>query len=166
MNTYTCPMHPEVRQAGPGSCPKCGMALEPGIPQASSTRPDPELRWMTIRFWVSSALSLPVFFLGMLYRHPPRTMTWVELSLATPVVVWGGWPFFVRAWQSLQNRSLNMFTLIGLGTAAAYLYSLGIALSGSSLPVYLESAAMITTLVLLGQVMELRARAATSSALR
>jgi len=166
---YICPMHPEFRQEGPGACPKCGMALEPEDPQTATTGPGSELKRMTQRFWVSLALSLPVAYLGMTQMHPSRAMKWVELVLATPVVAWGGLPFFERAWQSvsLKHHSLNMFTLIALGIGAAYLYSLGVLLSGAAhLPLYLESAAMITTLVLLGQVMELRARAGTSSSLR
>src|SRR5882724_3157615 len=98
---YTCPMHPEIHQEGPGACPKCGMTLEPEVPPISSTGPDPELLKMTQRFWVSLALSLPVAYLGMSHMHPSKTLQWIELLLATPVVVWGGLPFFERAWQSV-----------------------------------------------------------------
>jgi Cu+-exporting ATPase len=220
---YTCPMHPEVRQTGPGACPKCGMALEPDIvassvanieytcpmhPQVVSDKPgfcpicgmaleprtivsalqedNPELRDMTRRFWFSVALTIPVVFLamsGMIPGQPiervlgARLITWMEFLLATPVVMWAGWPFFQRAWASLVHRSTNMLTLIGLGVGVAYVYSAvativpGIfpsSLRGESgtLHVYFEVAGAITALVLLGQVLELRARSQTSSAIR
>ena len=178
---YTCPMHPEIRQVGPGACPKCGMALEPLDPIAADEGPSPELVDMTRRFWVSLILTIPVFAFAMgemiapalTRRIDPAAALWVQLLLATPVVLWGGWPFFVRGWQSLVTRSLNMFTLIALGTAAAYGYSVFAVLApgalphgvrhGGAPPVYFEAAAVITTLVLLGQVLELRARSATSA---
>jgi P-type Cu+ transporter len=171
---YTCPMHPEVRQIGPGDCPKCGMALEPITISLSSTddQPNAELIGMTRRFWFSALLTAPIFVLMLLGRHLP----WLELVLATFVVLGGGWPFFQRAWASVVHRSLNMFTLIGIGTGAAYLYSLIATLRPNLLPaafhhhgeiaVYFEPAAAIVTLVLLGQVLELRARQQTSSALK
>jgi Cu+-exporting ATPase len=182
---YVCPMHPEVVQNHPGSCPKCGMALEPRTVMTEEA-PDPELLGMTRRFWVSLALSVPVVFLGMSEMLPgqpvqrllsPGALAWAQLVLASPVVLWGGWPFFQRGWASVLNRHLNMFTLIALGTGAAYLFSLFATLFPSalphaftghsgSIPVYFEAAAAITTLVLLGQVLELRARRATSGALR
>jgi Cu+-exporting ATPase len=168
---YTCPMHPEVRQIGPGSCPICGMALEPVAPTAEPHE-DHELRDMTRRFWVSVALSLPTLGLAMAERLPA-----VQLALATPVVLWGGWPFFVRGWQSLVHRSLNMFTLIALGVGVAWVYSVVAAvvpglfppsfrMEDGSVAVYFEAAAVITTLVLLGQVLELRARSQTGAAIR
>jgi P-type Cu+ transporter len=220
---YTCPMHPEVRQQGPGSCPKCGMALEPVAP---ATRPaprveytcpmhpqivrsspgscpicgmaleprtisvgeedNPELRDMTRRFWMSAVLTLPLLasvmgdmLPGQPLRHliSPRVAAWAQLVLATPVVLWGGWPFFVRGWQSIVNRSLNMFTLIALGTGLAYAYSVAATLApglfpaafrvhGGEVGLYFEAAAVITVLVLLGQVLELRARSQTSGAIR
>ena len=181
---YTCPMHPEVRQVGPGSCPKCGMALEPVEVSAGEEGPSAELVDMTRRFWVSLALTLPVFALAMAEmvtpdlaaRLSPTARLWIQLVLSTPVVLWGGWPFFVRGWQSLVTRSLNMFTLIALGTGAAFAYSVFAVLFPDALPhglrhgglppVYFEAAAVITTLVLLGQVLELRARSATSGAIR
>ena len=218
---HTCPMHPEVRQAKPGSCPKCGMALEPAVvtvasqkieytcpmhpeiirdqqgncpicgmalePRAVSPEAEanPELVEMTRRFWGSALLSAPLLLIGMSDFLPERPLEqilsmrawgWIELALATPVVLWGGWPFFVRAWQSLVNRSLNMFTLIGLGVAVGYLYSViaqlfpGVfppSFRGMGIvPVYFEAAAVITTLVLLGQVMELSARSRTGAAIR
>jgi Cu+-exporting ATPase len=183
---YTCPMHPEVRQDRPGSCPKCGMALEPVTPPAGGEEENPELRTMTRRFWVSAALSLPLLLLGMADMFPawsparflpPASLNWVQLLLATPAVLWGGWPFFQRGWASLVNRSLNMFTLIALGTGVAYGESLVATFApglfppsfrghGGQVPVYFEPAAVITTLVLLGQVLELRARSRTSGAIR
>ena len=179
---YTCPMHPEVIQIGPGVCPKCGMALEPMDIMAEETGDDPEYLSMRLRFWVSAALSLPVLLLGMLGDHmrlPVSTevLHWVELLLATPVVIWGGRPFFERFWSSIVNRSPNMFTLIGLGTGAAYLDSVAATVfpqwfpasfreMNGAVPVYFEAAAVITTLVLLGQVLELRARQKTSGAIR
>jgi len=179
---WTCPMHPEVRRDGPGSCPICGMALEPLEP-ALDEGPNPELIDMTRRFWVCGAFTVPLLVIAMgmeLFAWkwlPMRTATWVQLALATPVVVWGGWPFFERLWSSLMNRHLNMFTLIGLGVGVAYGYSLVATLApgifpaslhtmGGLVPVYYEAAAVITTLVLLGQVLELRARSATGRAIR
>ncbi len=180
---YTCPMHPEIRQIGPGSCPICGMALEPELVSADSG-PNPELADMTRRFWIGLALTLPVFVLEMgshlTGAHGLVPQPWsnlVQFALATPVVAWAGWPFFVRGWQSLVTRNLNMFTLIALGTGVAWLYSVvatfapGIfpaAFRGhdGSVAVYFESAAVITVLVLLGQVLELRAREATSGAIK
>ncbi|MBI1425123.1 MAG: heavy metal translocating P-type ATPase [Gammaproteobacteria bacterium] len=220
--TYTCPMHPEVRQQGPGSCPKCGMALEPERLTAPGTRTEyvcpmhpevvqdhpgsclkcgmaleprtvsaevaenPELKDMTRRFWVSTVLALPVFVLAMLADLAPatllstlsmQTVQWIECILATPVVLWGGWPFFVRGWQSVRTWNLNMFTLIGLGVAVAWLYSMVALLfpaifppimrhADGTVPVYFEAAAVITALVLLGQVLELRARSRTNAAIK
>ena len=181
---YTCPMHPEVIQFGPGTCPKCGMALEPMdfVPSDSADAPDPEYLSMRNRFWVSAALSIPVMLFGMFGRYIALPLSgsaqhWIQLSLAAPVVLWGGWPFFERFGASLVNRSPNMFTLIGLGTGAAFLDSAVATVfpqvfpasfreMDGSVPVYFEAAAVITTLVLLGQVLELRARAKTSSAIR
>jgi len=217
--TYICPMDPEVRQHGPGACPKCGMALEPETISAPATRtewvcpmhpeivrdqagacpicgmaleprtvttaePDnPELRAMTRRFWISLALTLPLLAIAMGHMLPslahafPRwLLTWGELALATPVVLWGGWPFFERAWTSVKNRHANMFTLIGIGVGVAYGYSVVATIAPGIFPeafrrhgvvdVYFEAAAAITTLVLLGQVLELRARSRTSQAIR
>ncbi len=179
---YTCPMHPEVRQDEPGSCPKCGMDLEPETITSDEDEPDPELTWMTIRFWVGAALTLPIFAIAMLpmvgvqLGIPADVSRWVQLALASPVVLWCGWPFFVRGAKSLKTMNLNMFTLISLGVAAAYLYSLVATVfpsvipeafqHGGEVPVYFEAAAMIVTLVLLGQVIELRARKKTGSAIR
>ena len=217
---YTCPMHPEVRQQGPGSCPKCGMALEPVIAQLPITTEwtcpmhpeivrsepgscpicgmaleprtvtlderNPELEDMTRRFWVSTALTVPSVLLAMAEYLPgrpleslipPVAMNWVQLALTTPVVLWGGWPFFVRGWQSVANRSLNMFTLIALGVGVAYAYSVvatafpaifpaSFRMESGQVGVYFEAAAVIVTLVLLGQVMELRARSQTGAAIR
>jgi Cu+-exporting ATPase len=183
---YTCPMHPEIVRPEPGSCPICGMALEPRTVSAATADDNPELRSMTRRFWVSVALTVPLmaiamvgmrysmFMQNLLGRFP---VAWLELTLATPVVLWAGWPFFERFWTSLVNRSPNMFTLIGMGTGVAYIYSLVATLAPQIFPqslrgmggypaVYFEAAAAITTLVLLGQVMELRARSRTSAALR
>ena len=177
---YTCPMHPEIRQKGPGSCPICGMALEPETVTAEA-QPNHELREMTWRFWVGLLLSLPVVALemgGHLFKLPvsESLSNWIQLALATPVVLWAGWPFFVRGWQSIVNRSLNMFTLIAMGTGAAWLYSVVATLAPQIFPpafqmdgtvaVYFEAAAVITVLVLLGQVLELRAREHTSGAIR
>ena len=182
---YTCPMHPEIVRDAPGSCPICGMALEPRTVTAAEEE-NPELRDMSRRFWVSSALALPVFLLGMSEMIPgqpiqqalsARWLVWVQLVLASPVVLWGGWPFFVRGWKSVVSRRLNMFTLIAIGTGAAYFYSLAAVLfpglfpdsfrgHGGQLAVYFEAAAVITALVLLGQVLELRARSRTSAAIR
>jgi Cu+-exporting ATPase len=218
---YTCPMHPEIRQSQPGSCPKCGMALEllsepiaesriryvcPMHPQIVRDEPgdcpicgmalepqtadveteDAELKAMEWRFWISAALSLPLFILAMGHDLYPaavpafldaRLLQWIQLALATPVVLWGGWPFFVRGWASLIHRSLNMFTLIALGIGVAWLYSLaatvwpglfpaGLRTMSGMVPVYFEAAAVITTLVLLGQVLELRARSRTGAAIK
>ncbi len=183
--TYTCPMHPEIVRDKPGSCPICGMALEPRVTSLTE-EDDSELRSMQRRFWVSAALSVPVLAIGMSDLIPGAplqravsmtTLAWIQLLLASPVVLWGGWPFFVRAWQSIVNRSLNMFTLIGLGVAVAYIYSV-IATTlpdifphsfrehGGGVAVYFEAAAVITTLVLLGQVLELKARSHTSAAIK
>jgi Cu+-exporting ATPase len=183
--TYTCPMHPEVIRSAPGSCPICGMALEP-VTVSLEEEENPELVDMTRRFWVSLALAAPVFFLAMSDMIPGEpvqrllgtgVVAWLQFALATPVVLWGGLPFFQRAWISLATMRLNMFTLIAIGTGAAYGYSLFALLFPGFLPhtmrghgggvaLYFEAAAVITTLVLLGQVLELRARGATSSALR
>ena len=180
---YTCPMHPEIRQEGPGSCPICGMALEPEVVTAD-TAPNPELADMTRRFWIGLALALPVFLLemgghltGLHQWIGQKASNWVQLFLATPVVLWAGWPFFERGWASLKTRNLNMFTLIAMGTGVAWIYSIiGTVLPGSfppsmrshdgSVAVYFEAAAVITVLVLLGQVLELRAREKTSGAIR
>ena len=180
---YTCPMHPEIRQVGPGSCPICGMALEPDVVTAD-TGPNHELVDMTRRFWIGLALALPVVVLemgthlaGLGHLVPAQTSNWLQLALATPVVLWAGWPFFVRGWQSLVTRNLNMFTLIAMGTGVAWTYSVVATLApgvfpaefrtnGGAVAVYFEAAAVITVLVLLGQVLELRAREATSGAIR
>ena len=182
---YTCPMHPEIRQPGPGSCPICGMALEPET-FALDSGPDPEYIDMRRRFWISAAFSLPLFLYAMGDMIPgqpfhswfdPAAATWIQLLLASPVVLWGAWPFFVRAVQSLRTMNLNMFTLIGLGVVVAYGFSLIATFFPGLFPaafrghdgnvaVYYEAAAVITTLVLLGQVLELKARGQTSSALR
>jgi Cu+-exporting ATPase len=182
---WVCPMHPEIVRNEPGACPLCGMALEPRtvLPEE---QPDPELLSMTRRFRVGVVLTLPLLFLGMSEMIPgqpvqrafdPRWLAWVQFVLASPVVLWGGWPFFERGWASVRNRHLNMFTLIAIGTGAAYLFSVFATLApgllphaftghGGAVPVYYEAAAAIITLVLLGQVLELRARRATSGALR
>jgi Cu+-exporting ATPase len=180
---YTCPMHPQIRQPGPGNCPICGMTLEPETIVADAG-PSPELRDFTRRFWIGLALTAPVFALemgghltGLAMRVPGQTSNWIQLVLATPVVLWAGWPFFERAWRSILNRSLNMFTLIALGTGSAWLYSLTATLAPAlfpaemrrmdgSAPVYFEAAAVITVLVLVGQLLELRAREQTSGAIR
>ncbi len=179
---WTCPMHPQIQRAGPGSCPICGMALEPMTPAGSDTA-NPELRDMTRRFWVCVALSVPLVALAMAEDSAdpasiaPRAAVWAQLILATPAVLWGGWPFFERGWRSIISRRLNMFTLIALGTGVAYAYSLIAALAPGvfppsfrmpqgEVPVYFEPAAVIVTLVLLGQVLELRARSQTGSAVR
>jgi Cu+-exporting ATPase len=181
---YTCPMHPEVRQVGPGNCPKCGMALEPLEVTSADEGPSAELVDMSRRFWVSLALTLPIFVLAtvemvaptLAAALSPTASLWTQLLLSAPVVLWGGWPFFVRGWQSIVTRSLNMFTLIALGTGTAFGYSVFAVLVPAAMPhgirhggvppVYFEAAAVITTLVLLGQVLELRARSATSGAIR
>ena len=180
---YTCPMHPEIRQVGPGSCPICGMALEPELVTAE-TGSNPELVDMTRRFWIGTALSLPLVVLEMgahlagTHGWIPQTQSnWVQFALATPVVLWAGWPFFMRGWQSLLTRNLNMFTLIALGLGVAYLYSAIATMAPQLFPdafrghdgavaVYFEAAAVTTVLVLLGQVLELRAREHTSGAIR
>ena len=177
---YTCPMHPQIRQRGPGNCPICGMALEPET-VSSESGPNHELIAMTWRFWIGLGLTVPIVFLemgGHVVRLPlSETLSnWIQLALATPVVVWAGWPFFVRGWQSILYRSLNMFTLIAMGTGVAWAYSVVATLApgifpaafrmGGSVAVYFEAAAAITVLVLLGQVLELRAREHTSSAIR
>ncbi len=180
---YTCPMHPEIRRIGPGSCPICGMALEPEI-AGTETGPNPELIDMRRRFWIGLLLTLPVFTLEM-GAHVAGAHNWVEPTLsnyvqfafATPVVLWAGWPFFVRGWQSLVTRNLNMFTLIAMGTGVAYIYSLAATFAPGIFPEafrghggapasYFEAASVITVLVLMGQVLELRAREATSGAIR
>ena len=180
---YTCPMHPEIRQIGPGSCPICGMALEPEIARPD-TGPNPELVDMMRRFWIGLVLTLPVFILEMgahiAGAHnwvEPTSSNYVQFAFATPVVLWAGWPFFVRGWQSLVTRNLNMFTLIAMGTGVAYVYSLAATFvpgifpeafrgHGGAPAVYFEAASVITVLVLMGQVLELRAREATSGAIR
>jgi P-type Cu+ transporter len=180
---YTCPMHPEIRQVGPGSCPICGMALEPEVASLDAP-PNPELADMTRRFWIGLALALPAVVLEMgghlVGGHgflDPTLSNWIQFAFATPVVLWAGWPFFVRGWQSLLTRNLNMFTLIAVGTGVAYAYSVvgtvapGIFPAtfrghGGAVAVYFESAAVIIVLVLLGQVLELRAREATSGAIK
>ncbi|NPC42820.1 heavy metal translocating P-type ATPase [Nocardioides sp. zg-1230] len=180
---YTCPMHPEIRRPGPGACPICGMALEPVVVTVDSG-PSPELRDMTRRFWFGVALSIPVVILGMgrdlvepLHDAVSATTSaWIQLVLATPVVLWAGWPFFTRGWASVRTMRLNMFTLIAMGTGVAWLFSVVATLAPGIFPaafredgavdVYFEAAAVITTLVLLGQVLELRAREATSGAIK
>ena len=180
---YTCPMHPEIRQPGPGACPICGMALEP-VTVTADTGPSQELVSMTRRFWVGVVLSLPVLVLGMggdLFPAihdllSPAASNWAQLVLATPVVLWGGWPFFERGWASVRTRNLNMFTLIAMGTGVAWLFSVLATVAPGIFPdafradgavdVYFEAASVITTLVLLGQVLELRAREQTSGAIK
>ncbi|MEP6831506.1 MAG: heavy metal translocating P-type ATPase [Rhizomicrobium sp.] len=181
---YTCPMHPQIRQQGPGSCPICGMALEP-LTVTSEPVPNAELADMSRRFWIALILTLPVFVLemgghipslGLAHVVPPGISTWIQFALATPVVLWAGWPFFTRGWASLRHRSLNMFTLIALGVGVSYLYSLVATFLPGLFPpeirhegmlaVYYEAAAVITVLVLLGQVLELRAREQTGGAIR
>jgi len=182
---YTCPMHPEIIRDQPGSCPICGMALEPRVISLAESE-NPELMDMRRRFWVCALLTIPVFAIGMSDLIPgaplqkligPGVLSWIQLVLASPVVLWGAWPFFVRAWQSIVNRSLNMFTLIGAGVSVAYLYSVVATLfpeifphsfrgHSGAVPVYFEAAAVITTLVLLGQVLELKARSQTGAAIK
>ncbi|MRX51681.1 heavy metal translocating P-type ATPase [Paracoccus sp. S-4012] len=180
---YTCPMHPEIRQVGPGSCPICGMALEPVLVSLEA-EPNLELIDMRRRFWIGLVLTIPVFilemgghFLGLDRYIDQQTSNWVQLFFATPVVLWAGWPFFRRGWQSLVTRNLNMFTLIAMGTGAAWIYSVVATVAPDIFPdafrqhdgsvaVYFEAAAVITVLVLLGQVLELRARESTSGAIR
>jgi P-type Cu+ transporter len=182
---YTCPMHPEIVRDAPGSCPICGMALEPRTVSIEDEE-NPELKQISRRFWVCVALSVPLLVIGMSELIPGEPIDrlmpmdvrgWIELALATPVVLWGAWPFFVRAWQSIVNRALNMFTLIGVGVGVAYLFSVIATLfpeifpqsfrdASGNVPVYFEAAAVITTLVLLGQVLELRARSRTGTAIK
>ena len=182
---YTCPMHPDVVRPGPGSCPVCGMTLEPRVVRAHEEQ-NPELRNMTTRYWVSFAFTIPLLAIAMGDMWPGVVLrrslsggqlSWLQLALATPVVLWGGWPFFQRGWASIVNRSSNMFTLIAVGTGVAYLYSLIATVApglfpessrdiGGYPPVYFEAAAAIVTLVLLGQVLELRARSRTGAAIR
>src|ERR1041385_3610685 len=182
---YTCPMHPEIIRDGPGSCPICGMALEP-LTASLEEEENTELTDMTRRFWTAVILTIPVLVFGMSDLIPGqplqqlvsmKTLAWVQLVLASPVVLWAGWPFFGRAWQSIVNRSLNMFTLIGLGVGVGYVFSvIAVIVPGifpasfrdahGNVPVYFEAAAVIVTLVLLGQVLELRARSQTGSAIR
>src|SRR5262245_54591950 len=169
---YTCPMHPEIVRDRPGNCPICGMALEPRVAAGVHPEDDHELRSMTLRFWVGVVLTLPLLVISMwgmsesspLHNLPPGWMEWLQLALATPVVLWGGWPFFQRAWASILNRHLNMFTLIGIGTGTAYVFSAAAVLYPAMFPagfrghggyvtVYFEAAAVITKLVQLGQVL-------------
>jgi Cu+-exporting ATPase len=186
---YTCPMDPEIRQDHPGTCPKCGMALEPempALPGEAGPEDDSELRQMSSLFWFSAAVAAPLFVLSMGSEFFPHAvgdyvsmpvLQWIEFALATPVVLWGGWPLFQRGWRSLVNRHLNMFTLIALGVGVAWVYSVvalvfadrfpsGMRAMDGTVPVYFEAAAVITALVLLGQVMELRARSKTSAAIK
>ncbi|MCB0376316.1 MAG: haloacid dehalogenase, partial [Sinomicrobium sp.] len=179
---YTCPMHPEIRQEGPGNCPICGMALEPETITGEEGE-NPELADMRKRFWIGLFLALPVFLLEMgghvfnIHHYISGTVSnWIQLALATPVVLWAGKPFFERGWQSLKTRNLNMFTLIAMGTGVAWLYSIVATLvpgifpeafqQGGTVAVYFEAAAVITVLVLLGQVLELKAREQTGGAIR
>ncbi|HEX5070887.1 MAG TPA: HAD-IC family P-type ATPase, partial [Vicinamibacterales bacterium] len=184
-NQYTCPMHPEVVQIGPGTCPLCGMALEPKTFSATDDE-NPEYAGMSRRFWISVALTAPVLVMGMIDLIPGvstgswlsmRTRTWIEFALATPVCLWAAWPFYERAVQSVVHRSPNMFTLIGLGVSVAFLYSVIATMMPGIFPssfrdesggvaVYFEAAGVIVTLILLGQVLELRARSRTSAAIR
>ncbi|WP_394032833.1 P-type ATPase, partial [Xanthobacter versatilis] len=180
---YTCPMHPQIRQLGPGNCPICGMTLEPEV-AAGEAGPSAELLDMTRRFWVGLVLALPVLALEMgghlTNLHMllgAQASNWIQFLLATPVVLWAGWPFFTRAWQSLVTRRLNMFTLIAMGTGVAWAYSVVATFAPQIFPatfraadgsvaIYFEAAAVITVLVLLGQVLELRAREQTGGAIR
>jgi len=180
---YTCPMHPQIRQVGPGSCPICGMTLEP-VTVTAESGPSHELDDMTRRFWIGLALTVPVFALemgghlsGLMMLMSRQTSNWIQLALGTPVVLWAGWPFFVRGWASLRTRQLNMFTLIAMGVGVSWLYSMVAVLApgvfppafrdaAGAVPVYFEAAAVITVLVLLGQVLELRARERTSGAIK
>ena len=182
---FTCPMHPQIRQVGPGSCPICGMALEPAEVSLDQG-PNAELLDMSRRFWIGFVLTLPVFLLEMGSHIPalglhhlvsPGLSNWIQFTLSTPVVLWAGLPFFQRGWASIVHRSLNMFSLIALGTGTAYIYSLfaiftpelfpaGFHGMEGTVPVYFEAAAVITVLVLLGQVLELRARERTGGAIR
>src|SRR5689334_23280947 len=180
---WTCPMHPEIRRSAPGSCPICGMALEP-VTVTADSGPSPELADMTRRFWVAAALAIPVLVLGMgadlvpAFRDtiPAGVSAWIQLVLATPVVLWAGLPFFERGWTSLRTLKLNMFTLIAMGTGVAWLFSVIATVAPGIFPeafrmdgavdVYFEAASVITALVLLGQVLELRARERTSGAIK
>jgi YHS domain-containing protein len=180
---YICPMHPEIRQKGPGSCPICGMALEPDV-VTGDMGPNPELVDFTRRFWIGLALALPVLLLEMgahvsdlIASFDRQTSHWIQMIFATPVVLWVGWPFFERAWASITSRHFNMFTLIALGTGVALLYSIVATLNPAAFPremrgadgsadVYFESAAVIILLVLAGQLLELKAREKTSGAIR
>ncbi len=184
LTVYTCPMHPEIRQQGPGNCPKCGMALEPVT--SSGEENNEELIDMSRRFWICTVLALPIFILAMIADLMPswlpnwlsmHVVQWIEFVLATPVVLWGGWPFFVRGWRSIHTWNLNMFTLIALGVSVAWIYSVVALVFPQIFPpvmqmehglvhVYFEAAAVITALVLLGQVLELRARSRTNAAIR
>ncbi len=176
---YTCPMHPEIRQDHPGNCPKCGMTLEPEMPDLDAEE-NPELKDFRRRFWLTLPLTVIVTGLAM-FGHQlgwfaMRTQSWIELVLTLPIVLWAGWPFFQRGWQSLQNRNPNMWTLISLGTGAAFIYSVIATLAPQAFPaafvsmgrvsVYFEAAAVIISLTLLGQVLELKARAQTSAAIK
>jgi P-type Cu+ transporter len=180
---YTCPMHPQVERDGPGNCPICGMTLEPKTVVAGGEEENAELRDMTRRFWIGAALTLPVFLLEMAHLFPNAPawiggdlVRWMQFVFSTPVVLWAGWPFFQRGWQSLRNRALNMFTLIAMGVGVAWFYSTVVMLAPGIFPrsfashgkidIYFEAAAVITVLVLLGQVLELRARSRTGSAIR
>ncbi|WP_296744655.1 heavy metal translocating P-type ATPase [Mesorhizobium sp.] len=179
---WTCPMHPQIRQEGPGTCPLCGMALEPEEPSLDDA-PNPELVDFTRRLWVAGALTIPLLVVSMfaemsgLHLVGPTASPWVQLALTAPIVLWAGWPFFQRGWTSIRTRHLNMFTLIAIGVGAAFLYSLVATIApaifpatfrmqGGMVPVYYEAAGVVVTLVLLGQVLELRARAATGRAIR
>ena len=181
-SVWTCPMHPEIRRPGPGSCPICGMALEPAAPSADDG-PNPELVDFTRRLWVSAVLAVPLLLISMggemagLHLVPMRWSSWIQLALSAPIVLWAGWPFFERGWASLRSRHFNMFTLIAIGVGAAFLYSLVATLApglfpasfrdhAGMVPVYYEAAGVVVALVLLGQVLELRARAATGRAIR
>src|SRR5215813_11207409 len=180
---YTCPMHPQIEQDHPGNCPICGMALESKHIVAGSDEENAEFKDMTRRFWIGAVLGIPVLILAMGHMLPsaPHWLMgdlsrWTQFILSTPVVLWCGWPFFQRGWQSVVNRSLNMFTLIAIGVGAAYFYSATVMLLPEIFPpsfvthgkigVYFEAAAVITVLVLLGQVLELRARQRTGTAIR
>ena len=182
---YTCPMHPEIRQVGPGACPKCGMALEPEVATAEA-EPNAELIDMTRRFWIGGVLTAPVFVLAMAEHLPgmplhqwisPVVSGWIQFLLSLPVVLWAAWPFFVRGWNSLVSRNLNMYTLIAIGTGVSFAYSVFALLAPGAFPaafrgsmgevgLYFEAAAVISVLVLLGEVLQLRARENTSGAIR
>jgi P-type Cu+ transporter len=182
---YTCPMHPEIEQDHPGQCPKCGMTLEPKTVGGVDEQEQREIRSLSVKFWVGLALTIPVLFLAMgkyipaLNLHTPIPMAiskWLELILSTPVILWAGAMFFDRGWRSLVNRQLNMFTLIAMGVGVAYLYSVvGVVFpgifpdsfkEGGEVALYFEAAAMITVLVLLGQMLEAKARSQTGQAIR